>query len=204
MVSDQKTLEEQTRGNPRGNRGPGPKSEGPRAERRGGAVLRGTINQRRRADRGEKVLENRAETRMGKLNLQTMAVTPLVIVRNLPRAKGTVTMVSVAENTVKMVAVVANRGEIVVMRDVGTQLAAMPAAGVAEVEDAEGLGTAAGAHTPQEGVHEDHHRQWNAYRRPHRKTLKQTVHTCHPNTSRLYRLTSALSIKNGPMKNSTV
>lgn len=104
---------------------------------------------------------------MRKLDLQTVTVTPLVIVGKFPRAKGAVTIAAVAgsgamavtEDTVKMVAMMANRGEIMMMRDVGAQLGAKPAAAVAEVEDAKGLGTAAGAHTPQEGVHEDHHRQ---------------------------------------------
>lgn len=178
LASDQKTLKEQTRGNPRGNRGPGPKSESPRTERRGGAVLRGTINRRRRADQGEKGLKNRADARMRKLDLQTVAVTPLVIVGKFPRAKGAVTIaavagsgaMAVAEDTVKMVAMMANRGEIVMMSRLGAQFTSVQAAAVAEVEDAKGLGATAGAHTPQKGVHEDHHRQGNTYHRPHRRT----------------------------------
>ena len=114
---------------------------------------------------------------MRKLNLQTVAVTSLVIVGNFPLAKGAAAMVAVTESgatagsTVKKVAVMADRGKIVMMGRVGAQLAATPAAAAAEVEDSEGLGTATDAHTPQKGVYEDHRRQRNTYHRPHRRTL---------------------------------
>ena len=80
-----------------------------------------------------------------------MAVAPSVIVRKFPLTKGAaamMTMVTMTENTVKMVAMMSNRGKIMMMGRIGTQLRAKGVAAMTEIKNAEGLGTATGAHTP--------------------------------------------------------